>query len=159
MPVPVPRSNILVCPSLVLMGALCSLSPRAFSNKECPMSRWNVSSCWQLLSGRLPRINHVAQAYRIAGIHVLVSSVSLILSSVLVVSLSAWIPVVGFFSEIFLTFSSLGFILVHFLARSYLSVFDRYCPCTKLGPSYFSASRCVGLAATLGRTLQRPCSE
>ena len=49
-PVPVPRSNILVCPSLVVIGALCNLSLRAFRNKECPISRWNVSSYAQGLS-------------------------------------------------------------------------------------------------------------
>ena len=52
MPVPVPRSSILVCPSFMVIGALCSLFPRAFRKSECPISRWNFSSCSQRLLGK-----------------------------------------------------------------------------------------------------------
>ena len=84
-PVPVPRSSILVGSSFGVIGALCSLSPRAFKNKACPISRWNVSSCSRRLLGKSLRSDDLARAHCIARVQVLVSAVVLIFTSILMV--------------------------------------------------------------------------
>ena len=151
-PVPVPKSSILVCPSFVAIGALCNLFPRAFRKRECPISKWNVSSCSQWLLGKSRISDLFAQAHWIARVHVLVSAIILIFTSILKVGLIAWIPAVGVFSTRFPASCLSRLLPIHFSAYNHLSFVDRCRPYTNLENSYSSALRCVDRTVKLPRT-------